>query len=154
MAPGCPRASHARSRRDDEEDDAEEQLEAVTPPGFDLNLLVAQLVPMLMTNILSGKMKVPSLAALFDWRKAKPANDGGSAPASEATAPSVKPKAKPALAEAAAPTHEEAQDAALPPRDPAAMVHKDPARRDPRRTPRIRDRVVRRARAEAGRVAR
>ncbi len=59
------------------EDDNEEDEDGVIvgPPGFDLNALVAQLVPMLVTGLMSGKVKVPGLAAMFDWRKASPATE-------------------------------------------------------------------------------
>ena len=121
---GLPSRKPREIEVEDEEDEAEDdELEIATPPGFDLNALVGQLVPMLVTGLMSGKMKLPGLAAMFDWRKAQPANDAKTAPASEATAPSVKPKAKPALAQTTAPAHEAPSDAALPPLDPAAMVH-------------------------------
>ncbi len=107
---------------EDEDDDGDDELEVAAPPGFDLNALVAQLVPMLVTNLMTGKMKLPGLAAMFDWRKAKPANDDAT-PTPEATTPSVKPKAKHTLAPTAAPAHEALSDTALPPLDPTAMVH-------------------------------
>jgi hypothetical protein len=56
-----------------EEDLEDEGQDAPAPPaGFDLNAIVAQLVPMLVTNIMSGKLKVPGLGAMLDWRKATP----------------------------------------------------------------------------------
>ena len=99
---------------DDTDDEDEDDEPTAVPPGFDLNALVAQLVPVLVTSLMSGKMKFPGLAAMFDWRKAAPANEPKSEPV-PAKAPSDKPKAKPA------PEH--AAPAEVPPIDPAAMAH-------------------------------
>jgi hypothetical protein len=116
---GLPSRKPREIEVEDEEDEAEDELESATPPGFDLNALVAQLVPMLVTGLMSGKMKLPGLAAMLDWRKAKPSNDSATAPES---APNAKPHAKPALPQVAAPAQEPPSDAALPVLDPAAMV--------------------------------
>ena len=101
---------------DDTDDEDEDDEPTAVPPGFDLNALVAQLVPVLVTSLMSGKMKFPGLAAMFDWRKAAPANEPKSEPVPTAKAPSDKPKAKPAPA----PEHATAE---VPPIDPAAMAH-------------------------------
>ena len=62
----------------DEDDDGEPTEAVVTPSvGFDLNALVAQVVPVLIENLMSGKMGIPGLASMFDWRKAVPANANG-----------------------------------------------------------------------------
>ena len=91
---------------DDEDEDDEP---TAVPPGFDLNAIVAQLVPVLVTSLMSGKMKLPGLAAMFDWRKAVPANEPKSETAHKA--PSDKPAPEPAA------------PAEVPPLDPAAMAH-------------------------------
>ena len=96
---------------DDTDDEDEDDEPTAVPPGFDLNALVAQLVPVLVTSLMSGQMKLPGLAAMFDWRKAVPTNEPKSEPVPAAKAPSDKPKAKPA------------PEAQVPPLDPAAMAH-------------------------------
>jgi len=58
---------------EDEDDDGEDGDEPSTSrPGFDLNKLVAQIVPILMASLGSGKLKIPGLGELLDWRKATP----------------------------------------------------------------------------------
>ena len=96
---------------DDTDDEDEDDEPTAVPPGFDLNALVAQLVPVLVTSLMSGKMKLPGLAALFDWRKAAPAIESKSEHVPAAKASSDKPKAK------------LAPEAEVPPLDPAAMAH-------------------------------
>ena len=108
-----PRFVEADDDDTDDEDEDERDEPTAVPPGFDLNALVAQLVPVLVTSLMSGKMKFPGLAAMFDWRKAAPANETKSEPT--AKAPNDKPKAKPA------PEHN--APAQVPPLDPAAMAH-------------------------------
>ncbi len=116
---------------DDDDDDDDDDLDLIeTPAGFDLNALVAQVVPVLVTGLMSGNVKLPGLAALFDWRKAQPANDTQAAPEVRRkkkrhvdTAP-----ADTATREAEETPVEEIVDAApastdLPPLDPAAMAH-------------------------------
>ena len=82
------------------------------PPGFDLNAIVAQLVPVLVTSLMSGKFKLPGLAAMFDWRKAQPAIESKSEP-TPPKATSDTPKATPTATAQAEPA----------PLDPAAMAH-------------------------------
>ncbi|MEJ7598482.1 MAG: hypothetical protein WKG01_11280 [Kofleriaceae bacterium] len=60
----------ARQPRIGEAADDDEHDETQPLPGFDLNALVAQLVPMLVLGFTSGKMKLPNLAGMLDWRKA------------------------------------------------------------------------------------
>lgn len=43
-----------------------------TAPRFDLNALVAQIIPMLVMGLGNGKVKLPQLAEVVDWRKAAP----------------------------------------------------------------------------------
>ncbi|MFT3693833.1 MAG: hypothetical protein QM831_11870 [Kofleriaceae bacterium] len=53
-------------------EEEDEEVEIVGPAGFDLNALVAQLVPVLMTSLMSGKTKLPKVSEVLDWRKATP----------------------------------------------------------------------------------
>lgn len=94
---------------DDEDGDASDEASA-KQPGFDVNALLAQLAPLLVAGITSGKIKVPGLASLFDWRKAKPTSE-----------PRV---AAPAIAESSAKAAVKPAPAVeLPPLDPATMQH-------------------------------
>lgn len=68
-------AGHADAA-DDASDDAEaDDAEADDAPtaGFDLNALVAQVMPVVVGKLMNGGL---DLAAMLDWRKAKPAGDG------------------------------------------------------------------------------
>ena len=85
----------------EDDEDEDDKAPSPVPPGFDLNGLVAQLVPVLVTSLMSGKMKLPGLASMFDWRKALPGSE--------------------AKIEPAAPAGTEPADAL--PLDPAAMAH-------------------------------
>ncbi len=59
----------------DQEIETDEE-DTIVPQGFDLNALVAQIVPMLISSLASGKMKMPTLSSVLDWRKAsQEAND-------------------------------------------------------------------------------
>ena len=58
-----PRAIDEQGEGDDE---------PAEPPGFDLNGLIAQVVPMLVMGLANGKGKVPGLGEMLDWRKATP----------------------------------------------------------------------------------
>ena len=50
--------------------------DVIVPQGFDLNALVTQIVPMLISSLANGKMKMPALSSVLDWRKAsQEAND-------------------------------------------------------------------------------
>lgn len=133
---GLPaRVARLIERDDEDDDDGDEDEQINAPAGFDLNAMVAQLVPVLVTGLMSGKVKMPGLAALFDWRKAAPAND-----ACESTDQPAKqklPKKKKRVVEVTpadtAPkeavehdgteTEEAGEQAALPPLDPATMAH-------------------------------
>ena len=103
----------------DEEDDVGED-EPVTqhaPPanGFDLNALVAQVVPVVVMGIMNGKFDLSKLGELLDWRKAAAA---GAKKATTAEAPRATTESKPRP-----PTVQNTDDAPLPPLDPAAMAH-------------------------------
>ena len=95
---------------DDDDDDDEESLVVPSTPGIDLNALIAQIVPMVIGAFMSGKMKIPGLGAIFDWRKAKPTSED---------APAQTPKLPASTATAPASTAE----TEVPPIDPAAMAH-------------------------------
>jgi hypothetical protein len=62
----APRAS------DDRDDDGDQDSEDIAAPRFDLNALVAQVVPMLVMGLGQGKVKLPDLGGVLDWRKATP----------------------------------------------------------------------------------
>lgn len=117
---GLPRRLPSLTQRDDDDDDDDEESSDsgdVTPAGFDINTMVGQLVPVLMQAVMSGNLKLPNLAALFDWRKAAPVT-------TEAAPKKRKPKPQPAPAveNEAAPTPT-TEPTGLPPIDPAMMGH-------------------------------
>jgi hypothetical protein len=85
----------------------EDSDEVLPPPGgFDINTLVAQVVPLIITSL--GKGKMPDLAGVLDWRKASP-DSATEAPKKRLKAKAEEP-AKPDTAE-------------LPPIDPQTMAH-------------------------------
>jgi hypothetical protein len=97
----------ARERRVDIDDDAGDgDGEPVSKPTFDLHALVAQIVPMLVMGLGNGKVKMPQLGEVLDWRKARPAK------LTESNATTTADDAKPATAASA-----------LPPIDPQTMAH-------------------------------
>lgn len=118
---------------DDDDDDGDDAIE--TPAGFDLNGLVAQLVPMIVMGFTSGKLKMPGLGALLDWRKAAPAD----AESSDARPKRKKKQAKETVVHAdahddaantddaesgkASVQDEQTESTEMPPLDPAAMAH-------------------------------
>jgi hypothetical protein len=97
---------------DDVEDDDDDGV--ATPTGFDINAIVGQLVPVLMAALANGKIKLPGLGAMLDWRKALP----------EGTEPQQRKQssAKSARSEKAA-TAPTAISSELPPIEPATMAH-------------------------------
>jgi hypothetical protein len=68
---GLPSRSSAQIDSSDDDDD-DDEVTAQAPAGFDLNAIVAQVLPMLLTSLGSGKIKLPSAASVIDWRKAAP----------------------------------------------------------------------------------
>ncbi len=88
----------------DEQIEDDSETEAVAKPTFDINALVAQVIPMLVTGIGKGKVKVPALAEVMDWRKASPR-----ATTKHAKSTDTEPGA--------------ASTDALPPIDPETMAH-------------------------------
>ncbi len=53
----------------DEDDDAGP---TTAPAGFDINGLVAQIVPLIVMSLGKGKLKMPDLGSVLDWREASP----------------------------------------------------------------------------------
>ncbi len=53
----------------DDGDDEEDEDNPIDP-AFDLNALLTQMVPVIVAGFTSGKLKVPDLASMLDWRKA------------------------------------------------------------------------------------
>ena len=86
-----------------EQDEADEE-PTTTPAGFDLNALVAQIVPLIVMSLGKG-FKVPDLGGVLDWRKA---SSQAKADNAARTLPSTVP--------------ENATDV-LPPIDPQTMAH-------------------------------
>jgi hypothetical protein len=128
--------------QDDDDDEADEDDDGKAPvptpaSGFDLNGLIAQLVPVLITAISTGELKLPNLAEMLDWRRAvpkKPTEDAAAKPKTP-PAPAAKPKPKAPAASAAKPQSsaepadaaeapaDAATDAELPPLSPQTMAH-------------------------------
>jgi hypothetical protein len=104
----------ARTPRIDGDDDGDDDgTDDARPPGFDLNALVAQVVPMLVMGLSKGNGKVPGLGEMLDWRKATPAaKQHPKAPKAGKPAEDVEDAAVP----------ENATDV-LPPIDPQTMAH-------------------------------
>lgn len=90
---GLP-AREPRTRDDD--DDVYEEPTNPGAGGFDLNSFVAQVVPLVLAGMANGKMKLPVLKDMLDWRKAAPQEtrerDVEPAPATPVnTAPAAEP---------------------------------------------------------------
>jgi hypothetical protein len=114
---------------DDEEEASQPALApaaaAPAPGGFDLNTLVAQVVPMVVMKLMDGKLAMPKLSEILDWRKAvpKPAATGEPRRAPETTVDVAHPMDT--TRDGALPAADGASDddATLPPLDPSAMAH-------------------------------
>ena len=105
-ADGAGLPARVPSARQDDDDADEDGEEPSGPHGFDLNALIAQVVPMLVMSLGSGNLKMPDLASVVDWRKA-----GKSA------------KARSTIELPASASSAKEEPAALPPLDPATMAH-------------------------------
>jgi hypothetical protein len=107
---GLPQRRPIEVATEVEDDDVDDEGDdAAVPAGLDLNALVAQVVPMLMSSLMSGKVKLPNLSGVLDWRKATP----------DAEKPRLSKKsAEPAPAEE--PNSDETD---LPPLDAATIAH-------------------------------
>ena len=71
---------------DEDEDDLAPEAVAAGPfGGIDLNALIAQVVPMIITKAMNGGIDLSNLGALLDWRKAVPK----AKPANPAAAPAA-----------------------------------------------------------------
>ena len=115
---------------DDDQEETEQAIEVVPTGGFDLNALVAQIVPMVITKVMNGGIDLSNLGALLDWRKAKPKAAASSvARAAEARgAEAQRPQAEartagPAASGNVAPATSAAATPAIPTLEPAAMMH-------------------------------
>ncbi len=115
---------------DEDQDDTHDVPRAVVPTGpfggLDLNALIAQLVPLVVTRMMNGGIDLSNLGALFDWRKAAPkskpaASSPAAAPPSAAASRPVAAHAAPVSSPSAPPATVEAAN--VPTIDPAAMVH-------------------------------
>jgi hypothetical protein len=86
----APLAGVGAAEAVEEEGDDDADGTPTAPAAFDLNALVAQVVPHLVVAMTSGRLKVPGLGAMLDWRKAAPGtvtSEGGDSTAT--TAPQV-----------------------------------------------------------------
>ena len=100
----------------DHDDDAEDGTDEPQASGFDVNALVAQLVPLVLASLGAGKLKVPKLGEMLDWRKAAPSTSTRSARAALGPDPEA-PNAHKAQVTATAASAE------LPQIDAATMAH-------------------------------
>jgi hypothetical protein len=130
---GLPMRKPLLEERDDDDDDDE----PVSPTaGFDLNAMIAALVPVLVTSFAKGDIKLPDLAEMLDWRRAaRKKSSGGGATKPQPSESSAKPEPSAAAGangtstpaganETSAPASAQAAtDAELPPLSPQAMVH-------------------------------
>lgn len=121
-----PALEVAEEETEDEEDLAPEVVAPGPFGGIDLNALVAQVVPLIITKAMNGGIDLSNLGALLDWRKAVPK----AKPANPAAAPAATPRASTATAsrgnESAAPraaANQNATATAAPMIEPAAMMH-------------------------------
>ncbi len=97
---------------DEDEDDDDDEVGDEgdeKPAGFDVGALVTQLLPLILGGVASGKIKMPDLGSVLDWRKAGKKAPKPTAPASQPATTATEPVASAA--------------ASLPPLDPAAMAH-------------------------------
>lgn len=67
-------------------------------PGIDLNAVVGQVVTSVVTGVMSGQVKIPSLGSLLDWRRAampvgEPTTEARRTSEAPAPSPSASPKA-------------------------------------------------------------
>jgi hypothetical protein len=132
----------ARKPREDggqEDDEGEEDGAQARRSGFDLNAVIAELVPVLVATIANGDIKLPSLMEMLDWRRAgrkSPANRGAATsppppsrkpPTDQPAQPTGKPSASaaPAAGPAAPAADPDAPAAAedMPPLSPQAIAH-------------------------------
>lgn len=117
-----PRADgdHTNDGDDDADDGNDQNARPAAHAGFDLNAIVAQIVPIIIMSLTSGK-KLPGLGELLDWRKAAPKGASVSRPSQAATAP-VADTARTASVAVPPATTTGVIDA-LPPIDPQTMMH-------------------------------
>ena len=113
-----PNAPHELVREMDVEEDEEDagDDEQAPVPGFDLNALVAQIVPILVTTLMSGNLKIPGLGEIFDWRKASAAGKASAKREAPRPTEDINNERKPPEPPAAAAS-------GLPPLGPETLAH-------------------------------
>ncbi len=122
-------------------DDARNEVASAAPPSFDLNTFVNLLIPKIpdiITGLMSGTLKIPAFAEMFDWRKASASGKAHeTAPTAERASAKTKPEsakrestratsAGPAAANEpthATEAHASGVEPTLPPMDPATLMH-------------------------------
>lgn len=121
-ADGAGLPSRESRVNDEDGDDQEDREEGDAPAGFDLNALVAQVVPMLIAGLASGKVKMPGLASMFDWRKAAPAS-AAAKPVRQKSLHQTSDAVPEPINEDAHKSTQKHDDSALPSIDPETMAH-------------------------------
>jgi hypothetical protein len=125
-----------QDQSDESDDDRPEAPAAARAAGgFDINALVAQVVPVVVMGIMNGKFDLSRLGEMLDWRKAAAAGAKKSAESATPNAPrgratAAAPRAttnesrtRPTPRPSAPVAEPAADDAPLAPLDPAAMGH-------------------------------
>ncbi len=99
---------------------------APTVGAFDINALVAQVVPVIVMSIMNGKFDLSRVGELFDWRKAAAAGESAkkatAARTDKVRSESAAVKSRPPAATTWA-VPAKGEDEAIPPLDPSAMAH-------------------------------
>ena len=107
----APRGGEVDDTTDDDDDECDDDELA---PSFDLQTTVAQLVPHVITGLMNGKLKMPGIGEVLDWRKAAASGRGSvrqrRAKATEATESTSEPT-------------DENVEPAIPPLDPDTIAH-------------------------------
>ena len=122
-----PAIEVAEEDNDQDEAAAAPEVTATGPfGGIDLNALIAQVVPIIITKAMNGGIDLSNLGALLDWRKAKPKTAASSVarPAEARGAEAPRPQAEARTASPATNASDgAAASAAMPALEPAAMMH-------------------------------
>jgi hypothetical protein len=111
----------ARAPRVDADDETDDDGPQAEVQRFDLNALVAQVIPMLVMGLGNGKVKMPDLAGVLDWRKA--AEQNASTEPKKLTAKSTRVARPDGPGDITAPVAPGTATAELPPIDPQTMTH-------------------------------
>jgi hypothetical protein len=110
----------ARAPRINADEDTDDDAAEIEVPRFDLNALVAQVVPMLVMGLGKGKVKMPDLGGVLDWRKA--AEQNAATEPKKLTAKTTRAARADGPGDVASPTADPVT-AELPPLDPQTMTH-------------------------------